>query len=318
MGQADAPSTSGPRVRCPRCGCLLSQLLDGSNQRHLHRNRANEAAARRLRIANAMMVLGEDGRHGGVGLIYALWTTPARHAGIRTQSRSSASKEYRPDNLPALGYLPFDSKIVAAVQVADLAEEKSRPGTTARAARGSRSIGCYNASSCGRICRPRPSITSPPACICRKTNFQEWCWWCKLRRPYSISALRQKHSEAAPEKFHDRPLFRFNILPLGEDLLRGVRMSALGVHAASRCGGACPPRPHPPATAGRHRRLAGRGEIATIRQELPKRSVAWLVGDIGELAAKATWLKLTPVPERVSGIPDQGENGCRWGRSPDT
>lgn len=295
----DVLASSGPRVRCPRCGDSFPNRWSEAITAAPLQTQSSAIAdtPRRSNRQIAFVVLGVMATMAVIGLIYALWTAPARQARHPDPIKYFEAKEYRPDNLPALGYLPFDSKIVATVQVAELQREKLGQQLLAEPRWqpldwALERIKLWTDLTPDAIDHIAAGVQLP------NDDFPCLVLVVQTRRPYSLSALREKHSQTVAEKFYDRPLFRFNILPIGEGCLWCADARTLVFML------------RPDAVEREHldriplRPLEGVQALPEvlqrlIKEELPRQPTAWLVGDLRDLAAKVAWLKLTPLPDRV-------------------
>lgn len=126
----------GPRVRCPRCGDSFPRQAAGTevnDEATAPSPGAGPVPAVEALSSNrkvARLVLAVMAGMAVLGLAFALWSQPFRRANDRRGPRAGTAplapltlRVLTPEELPALGYLPADSAVVAGVHLAELLEE---------------------------------------------------------------------------------------------------------------------------------------------------------------------------------------------------
>lgn len=151
-----------------------------------------------------------------VGLVYALFTYSQRNKRHPPGPEAALkAKTYRPAELPALGFLPLDTNLVAAIHVAQLWEnpegkkllETPWPGTLDWLRRG---IDKWTGL-------PLEAVDHIALGTQIKDRLPQLTMVVQTRGLYDPAMVAKKHATAL--QLHKKPLFPFKVDPVGEGLL---------------------------------------------------------------------------------------------------
>lgn len=296
-----AVSAAGPRIRCPRCGdSFPNRWVAESSSTSApvsQRASASDEPIRRSNRVAALIVLGVMSSMAAVGLAFMLWTAPQRQSRHANPIKIFASEPHQPAQLPGLGYLPFDSKIVAAIHVADLHKEKLGQQLLEKPRWQPLDWALERIKLWTDL--PPDAIDHIVAAVhAPRDELPGVVLVVQTRRPYSVESLKRLHN-SGPEKFYDRPLFRFDVQPLGSGRLwcanERTLVFMLRLDEVERSHLDRIPVRSQHGMEGLPDNLQ-----RLINDRLPAQSVAWIVGDLGGLTANAAWLRLAPLPEKLT------------------
>jgi len=235
----------------------------------------------------------------GLGLVYALRTAPARQKRHADLKSIFEVRQHRPADLPALGYLPFDTRIAAGIHVEDI--RQSELGK--KLLDGSRWPIANLALERIRLWTDLPADAVDHIAIgvsIPQDELPGLVLAVQTRRPYRES-LRNKFGSLSAEKLYERPLFRFDLQPVGkgclwcaDDRTFVIMLRLDGVQRAHLDRLPIKAIPELNQFSDILQRL--------VKQRLPQQPAAWAVGDLGGLSDTADLIKLTPLGSKLSDV----------------
>jgi predicted Zn finger-like uncharacterized protein len=286
--------SAGPRVRCPRCGDTFPNrwMNEAATSAAASQTPPPPDQVRRSNRTAALVVVGIMLASAAVGLFYALRTAPERQSRHPDPTKIFAVRDYRPADLPALGYLPFDTRIAAGIHVADLLRdplgnkllEKPRwQGFDWVLDR----IAQWTDLTPEAIDHIAVGINAPGE------ELPGLAVVVQTRQPYRSSVLKNKYANRAPDYFYERPLFRIQVqigdgyLWCADDRTLVMLVRFEGVQRADL--DRIPFKAH----AG----MEGLpDELQTlITDRLPPQPVAWAVGELEEITERLQHLPIAPL-----------------------
>jgi hypothetical protein len=291
-----------PRITCPRCGeSFPNRQFSGTvpvAERRVEEERTATPAHTNPRVAGYLLAF--MGLVALGALAFMLWTKGFRERislGGKKDQGTLVEERYSPAELPGLGFLPEATSIVAGVHVAELAGDPKakeafdslRTGPLKMAFERLKDWTGLEAEAIDHVVLglgggskangDNGGLQLPQLTVVVRT-----------RRPYRPEAIAQAVQPAKPVKYHQRPLYKLPVKPLGQAYLWCVEERTLVL--VVRVDGvkkqdleAIPPAPRKAALAGPLEKV--------MRERLPRDAAFWLAGHMEEphplLALAGLW-----------------------------